>query len=138
MRELNGEDAIVIRRMTYLTLSSEHRVIDGVTDIGFLRRARELIEEANRPFATTNTPCAPGPIRCCASYWSELQNVLSRSSGSSQNRSRPAARQAAAPRIRHTGSRIGQRWTTRAVYRCSLDRTGREHLGQSRTHCGCR
>lgn len=46
VRELDGEDAIVIRQMMYLTLSYDHRVIDGVTGNGFLHRVRELIEEA--------------------------------------------------------------------------------------------
>src|SRR6266481_3183045 len=46
VRERDGEDAIVIRPMMYLTLSYDHRVIDGVTGNGFLHRVRELIEEA--------------------------------------------------------------------------------------------
>jgi 2-oxoglutarate dehydrogenase E2 component (dihydrolipoamide succinyltransferase) len=46
VRELEGEDAIVIRQMMYLTLSYDHRVIDGVTGNNFLHRVRELIEEA--------------------------------------------------------------------------------------------
>ena len=46
VRELGGEDAIVIRPMMYLTLSYDHRVIDGVTGNGFLHRVRELLEEA--------------------------------------------------------------------------------------------
>ncbi len=46
VREIDGEDAIVIRQMMYLTLSYDHRVIDGVTGNGFLHRVRELIEEA--------------------------------------------------------------------------------------------
>ena len=46
VRELEGEDAIVIRPMMYVTLSYDHRVIDGVTGNGFLHRVRELIEEA--------------------------------------------------------------------------------------------
>jgi 2-oxoglutarate dehydrogenase E2 component (dihydrolipoamide succinyltransferase) len=46
VRERDGEDAIVIRSMMYLTLSYDHRVIDGVTGNGFLHRVRELIEEA--------------------------------------------------------------------------------------------
>ena len=46
VRELDGEDVIVIRPMMYLTLSYDHRVIDGVTGNGFLHRVRELIEEA--------------------------------------------------------------------------------------------
>jgi 2-oxoglutarate dehydrogenase E2 component (dihydrolipoamide succinyltransferase) len=46
VRELDGEDAIVIRQMMYLTLSYDHRVIDGVTGNSFLHRVRELIEAA--------------------------------------------------------------------------------------------
>ena len=46
VRELDGEDAIVIRQMMYLTLSYDHRVVDGVTGNGFLHRVRELIEAA--------------------------------------------------------------------------------------------
>src|SRR4051812_47974977 len=46
VRELDGEDVIVIRPMMYVTLSYDHRVIDGVTGNGFLHRVRELIEEA--------------------------------------------------------------------------------------------
>jgi 2-oxoglutarate dehydrogenase E2 component (dihydrolipoamide succinyltransferase) len=46
VRERDGEDAIVIRPMMYLTLSYDHRVIDGVTGNGFLHRVRELLEEA--------------------------------------------------------------------------------------------
>ncbi|MCA1829388.1 MAG: 2-oxo acid dehydrogenase subunit E2 [Myxococcales bacterium] len=38
VRELDGEDVIVIRPMMYLTLSYDHRVIDGVTGNGFLHR----------------------------------------------------------------------------------------------------
>src|SRR5438876_3318730 len=46
VREIDGEDHIVIRQMMYLTLSYDHRVIDGVTGNSFLHRVRELIEEA--------------------------------------------------------------------------------------------
>ena len=46
VRELDGEDVIAIRPMMYLTLSYDHRVIDGVTGNGFLHRVRELIEAA--------------------------------------------------------------------------------------------
>jgi 2-oxoglutarate dehydrogenase E2 component (dihydrolipoamide succinyltransferase) len=46
VRDVEGEDAIVIRPMMYLTLSYDHRVIDGVTGNGFLHRVRELIEAA--------------------------------------------------------------------------------------------
>ena len=46
VREIDGEDHIVVRQMMYLTLSYDHRVIDGVTGNSFLHRVRELIEEA--------------------------------------------------------------------------------------------
>ena len=46
VRSLDGQDAIVIRPMMYLTLSYDHRVIDGVTGNGFLFRVKELIEAA--------------------------------------------------------------------------------------------
>jgi 2-oxoglutarate dehydrogenase E2 component (dihydrolipoamide succinyltransferase) len=46
VREMNGEDVIVVRQMMYLTLSYDHRVIDGVTGNAFLHRVRELLEEA--------------------------------------------------------------------------------------------
>lgn len=46
VRDVDGEDAIVIRQMMYLTLSYDHRVIDGVVGNGFLHRVRELIEAA--------------------------------------------------------------------------------------------
>jgi 2-oxoglutarate dehydrogenase E2 component (dihydrolipoamide succinyltransferase) len=46
VRQIEGEDAIIIRPMMYLTLSYDHRVIDGVTGNGFLHRVRELIEAA--------------------------------------------------------------------------------------------
>jgi 2-oxoglutarate dehydrogenase E2 component (dihydrolipoamide succinyltransferase) len=46
VREIDGEDLITVRPMMYLTLSYDHRVIDGVTGNGFLHRVRELIEAA--------------------------------------------------------------------------------------------
>jgi len=46
VRTVDNQDAIVIRPMMYLTLSYDHRVIDGVTGNGFLHRVRELIEAA--------------------------------------------------------------------------------------------
>jgi 2-oxoglutarate dehydrogenase E2 component (dihydrolipoamide succinyltransferase) len=47
VRQVDGQDAIVIRPMMYLTLSYDHRVIDGVTGNSFLHRVRELVEEAS-------------------------------------------------------------------------------------------
>jgi 2-oxoglutarate dehydrogenase E2 component (dihydrolipoamide succinyltransferase) len=46
VREIEGEDAIVIRQMMYLTLSYDHRVIEGVVGNAFLHRVREMLEEA--------------------------------------------------------------------------------------------
>src|SRR5438874_1748973 len=46
VREIDGEDAIVVRQMMYVTLSYDHRVIDGVIGNSFLHRVRELLEEA--------------------------------------------------------------------------------------------
>ena len=46
VREVEGEDHIVVRQMMYVTLSYDHRVIDGVTGNSFLHRVRELVEAA--------------------------------------------------------------------------------------------
>ena len=46
VREIEGEDHIVVRQMMYLTLSYDHRVIDGVTGNAFLHRVREILETA--------------------------------------------------------------------------------------------
>jgi pyruvate/2-oxoglutarate dehydrogenase complex dihydrolipoamide acyltransferase (E2) component len=44
--ELEGTDAIVIRPIMLLSLSYDHRVIDGVTGNSFLYRVREILEQA--------------------------------------------------------------------------------------------
>jgi 2-oxoglutarate dehydrogenase E2 component (dihydrolipoamide succinyltransferase) len=44
VREINGEEVICIRSMMYLSLSYDHRIIDGVAGNGFLFRVRELLE----------------------------------------------------------------------------------------------
>jgi 2-oxoglutarate dehydrogenase E2 component (dihydrolipoamide succinyltransferase) len=44
VREVNGQDVIGIRPMMYMTLTYDHRIIDGVTGNGFLYRVRELVE----------------------------------------------------------------------------------------------
>jgi 2-oxoglutarate dehydrogenase E2 component (dihydrolipoamide succinyltransferase) len=44
VRTLEGEDAIVIRTMMYLSLSYDHRAVDGAPANGFLFRIRELLE----------------------------------------------------------------------------------------------
>lgn len=45
--EIDGEDAIAIRTMMFLTLSYDHRVIDGVLGNRFLHRVAHIIEEAD-------------------------------------------------------------------------------------------
>lgn len=47
VRSFDGEEAICIRSMMYLSLSYDHRIIDGVEGNGFLYRVRELLEEAS-------------------------------------------------------------------------------------------
>ncbi|MEZ4334882.1 MAG: dihydrolipoamide acetyltransferase family protein [Myxococcota bacterium] len=44
VRTLDGEDAIVIRTMMFLSLSYDHRAVDGAPANGFLYRIRELLE----------------------------------------------------------------------------------------------
>lgn len=44
VREIDGEEVICIRSMMFLSLSYDHRVIDGVVGNGFLFRVRELLE----------------------------------------------------------------------------------------------
>lgn len=47
VRSFDGEEAICIRSMMYLSLSYDHRIIDGVEGNGFLYRVRELLEQAS-------------------------------------------------------------------------------------------
>lgn len=47
VRTIEGEEVICIRSMMFLSLSYDHRIIDGVLGNGFLFRVRELVEEAN-------------------------------------------------------------------------------------------
>ena len=47
VREIDGEDAIVIRPIMHLALSYDHRAVDGAPANGFLHRVRELLEEAD-------------------------------------------------------------------------------------------
>ena len=49
VRTLEGEDAIVIRTMMYLSLSYDHRAVDGAPANGFLYRIRELLEAGDFP-----------------------------------------------------------------------------------------
>jgi len=46
VREIDGEDAIVIRPIMHLALSYDHRAVDGAPANGFLFRIRQLLEEA--------------------------------------------------------------------------------------------
>jgi 2-oxoglutarate dehydrogenase E2 component (dihydrolipoamide succinyltransferase) len=47
VRELNGQDAIVIRPTMHLALSYDHRAVDGAPANGFLHRVKTLLEEAD-------------------------------------------------------------------------------------------
>ena len=44
VREIGGEEAIVIRPMMHIALSYDHRAVDGAPANGFLYRIRELLE----------------------------------------------------------------------------------------------
>ena len=44
VREIDGEDAIVIRPMAYVTLTIDHRVVDGHQTNAWLSRFVEIIE----------------------------------------------------------------------------------------------
>lgn len=46
VREVGGEDAIVVRPIMHLALSYDHRAVDGAPANGFLHRVRELLEAA--------------------------------------------------------------------------------------------
>jgi 2-oxoglutarate dehydrogenase E2 component (dihydrolipoamide succinyltransferase) len=46
VREIDGQDAIVIRPIMHLALSYDHRAVDGAPANGFLHRVKELLEEA--------------------------------------------------------------------------------------------
>jgi 2-oxoglutarate dehydrogenase E2 component (dihydrolipoamide succinyltransferase) len=46
VRQLDGEDAIVIRPIMHLALSYDHRAVDGAPANGFLFRVKQLLEEA--------------------------------------------------------------------------------------------
>jgi 2-oxoglutarate dehydrogenase E2 component (dihydrolipoamide succinyltransferase) len=47
VREIQGQDAIVIRPMMHLALSYDHRAVDGAPANGFLATIRELLEAAD-------------------------------------------------------------------------------------------
>jgi 2-oxoglutarate dehydrogenase E2 component (dihydrolipoamide succinyltransferase) len=44
VREVEGQDAIVVRPIMHLALSYDHRAVDGAPANGFLHRVRELLE----------------------------------------------------------------------------------------------
>jgi len=43
--EANGQDVIAIRHMMYLSMSYDHRIIDGAHGGAFLNRIKELLED---------------------------------------------------------------------------------------------
>lgn len=47
VRKYNGEEAIVIRDIMYLSLSYDHRIVDGALGNSFLYRIAELLTEGN-------------------------------------------------------------------------------------------
>ncbi len=47
VRQVDGDDAIVIRPMMHIALSYDHRAVDGAPANGFLYRIREILEEAD-------------------------------------------------------------------------------------------
>ena len=47
VRDIDGDDAIVIRPMMHIALSYDHRAVDGQPANGFLYRVRELLEAAD-------------------------------------------------------------------------------------------
>ena len=47
VREIDGNDAIVVRPIMHLALSYDHRAVDGAPANGFLHRVRELLEEGD-------------------------------------------------------------------------------------------
>jgi 2-oxoglutarate dehydrogenase E2 component (dihydrolipoamide succinyltransferase) len=46
VRELDGDDAIVVRPIMHLALSYDHRVVDGSPANSFLHRVRTILEDA--------------------------------------------------------------------------------------------
>jgi 2-oxoglutarate dehydrogenase E2 component (dihydrolipoamide succinyltransferase) len=49
VREVNGQDAILVRLMAYVTLTIDHRVVDGHQTNAWLTRFVEIIENWPRP-----------------------------------------------------------------------------------------
>lgn len=49
VREINGQDAILVRPMAYVTLTIDHRVVDGHQTNAWLTRFVEILENWERP-----------------------------------------------------------------------------------------
>lgn len=49
VREINGEDAILVRPMAYVTLTIDHRVVDGHQTNAWLTRFVEILENWEQP-----------------------------------------------------------------------------------------
>ncbi len=45
VRQVDGNDAIVVRHMVYLSMSYDHRIIDGALGGSFVQRVKQLLEE---------------------------------------------------------------------------------------------
>jgi len=43
--EIDGNDVIAIRHMVYLSMSYDHRIIDGALGGSFVQRVKQLLEE---------------------------------------------------------------------------------------------
>ena len=52
VKECNGEDVIAVTHMMYLSLSYDHRIIDGVTGNNFLHRIKEILEKGEFVIST--------------------------------------------------------------------------------------
>ena len=49
VREIDGQDAILVRPMTYVTLTIDHRVVDGHQTNAWLTRFVEILENWQQP-----------------------------------------------------------------------------------------
>jgi 2-oxoglutarate dehydrogenase E2 component (dihydrolipoamide succinyltransferase) len=49
VREIDGNDAILVRPMAYVTLTIDHRVVDGHQTNAWLTRFVERIESGTQP-----------------------------------------------------------------------------------------
>ncbi len=52
VKECNGEDVIAVTHIMYLSLSYDHRIIDGVTGNNFLHRIKEILEKGEFVIST--------------------------------------------------------------------------------------